>query len=161
MSVTDAIKQSQYRDCVTHACPAAGCGDSVKKDRASFSLKDAPAPHVLVDCDKPPIKQHATRCDYIFAADSAGGCVAPVEMTSGRKSIRVVVEQLQAGADLVASFASQGLKLYFVPVFVGRINDRNQRGQSGFRRRTNQIKFRGQWHPVKYLPNGSKLADAL
>ena len=161
MSVTNAIKQSRYRDCVTHACPAAGCGSSVKKERASFSLQDAPAPHVLVDCDTPPIKQHATRCDYIFAADGADGRIAPVEMTSGGKSVSVVVSQLQAGADLVASIASQGLKFYFMPVFVGRINDKNQRGQSSFRKKANQVKFRGQWYQVKRLANGGKLADAL
>ena len=167
MSLVKMFRGSEYRDCVVRECAGSSraargrAARPVKKDGASFDLQGVPTPCIVIDCDKPPIDQHATRCDYIFAADGKAAYLAPIEMTSGRKKASVAVSQLQAGADIAAEIIVEARVSSFSPVLVGRLRE-TRRDVKGLRKiQRERIRFRGRRYPIGSLRSGGRLKDAL
>ena len=166
MSLIDKFRDSEYGNCITHECPDSDCQiPPIKKDGATFSLKDTPVPYILVDCDKPPIDQNKTRCDFIFVANAQENCVCPIEMTSGKKTMGDAVSQLQAGSNLASRVIEGYTVSTFRPVLFGEVKGMNQKSRADFKsQRSNfgKIKFGGKKYPVRVVKGkGKRLADAL
>ncbi|MGI9250049.1 MAG: hypothetical protein ACR2PR_02475 [Pseudohongiellaceae bacterium] len=163
MSLINKLKASKYESCVIHECSPEGCTKVFHRDRAPLRLKGSPAPHILIDCDKSPIKQDEKRCDYIFVADgkpNTEGYALPIEMTSGYKDASDAQAQLQAGTKTVSKIVPQSAKLTFVPVFVGKLKEMKRRKWKDLRKEY-RIKFRGDKFDMKILGKEENLANAL
>jgi len=83
--------------CVIHVCLNSKYEETIKGNHASFSLKDAPAPHLVVNLDMlrqvspPGNANNSDSCaDYLFVTDGpvgTSGYVAVIEMTSGKTKL--------------------------------------------------------------------------
>jgi len=60
----------RVRDQIAPTCIRAG---RIRREGCTVSLKDAPQPHLIIDCDKPggPIDSQQERCDYLFIAEKS------------------------------------------------------------------------------------------
>ncbi len=82
-------------------------------------MEEAPAHRVVVDldCDRLNIAQTGKRCDYLFVGEEKGvAYVAPIELKSGGFVSSSVLDQLQGGADIVASWLPPDSAFRFVPI---------------------------------------------
>jgi len=136
-----------------------------EKEGASFSLQNAPLPHLLVDFDRPgsPLGRGKIRCDFLFVADGAvgkPGYVVPIEMTSGRnKAASKVKKQILAGANFAEQTIPKSMKAQCYPVLVGKLRKKQYRQQ--LRRKENQVRFHDQVATIQLVANGERLAKAL
>ena len=155
--ITDKVhrkcKQSWIADGICQ-----GCSRSFSKGGASFTLENAPSPHLLIDLDIIPCIEHKTRCDYIFIADDSTsniGWVVPIEMSSSpRKKPEEIRRQLQAGAQLAEQVIPRSLSLGFKPVFVGK----NREARTV---RSKEVKFHDARVAIEMIPNGQSITKAL
>ena len=158
MSFIQMFRASDYKACVTRERATSRRGaPPVKRHGASFGLDGVPAPYILIDCDEPPINQNATRCDFVFVADGNDGCIAPIEMTAGKKKTSDAVSQLRAGAELVAEVVHGRDVTVFRPVLVGRLKEKRQ-SKKGLRKSDrDRVLFGGRRYRVRSVANGGML----
>ena len=110
--LVDAVRAKVFpTKCLATKCGRDGCG---------VSLKDAPEPRLIIDFDKPcsPLGKQATRCDYLFIAESVdrSGWIAPLELQKGGLDASKVVKQLQAGARAAEKLVLRKKPVKFRPV---------------------------------------------
>ena len=171
MTVTEAFRAANHHTCCVRGKPiCSGCEASISKGREkskrSFSLKGAPAPHVLLDMDAAglPRASSGKRCDYLFAADGQagagmGGYVAPIEMSSGRKDAQELTSQLQGGADVAARILPENIRINCIPVYIGGLNaiEKRRLAKPQF-----QVRFRGATgQEIRTLRSPARLAAVL
>lgn len=128
-----------------------------------MNLDGAPAPHVIIDFDKPGalLGESETRCDYLFIADGADDVpewVVPMELSGGRnKKSGQTLAQLQAGAKVACKILPPNIIPKFQLVFVGSI------GNSYLRKdiKKKKISFRGQSEITEAISCGDPLTKAL
>ncbi len=136
----------------------------INKEGCRVSLRDAPAPRLIVDFDKngSPLGSDQVRCDYLFIAeDSSGvGWVCPMELKRGRFHTSKVVRQLQAGAQVAEQIVPQNTLTKFRPVAAfGR--GINIAERDALKRKSAMISFRGSLEPVRLIKCGDKLTEGL
>ena len=151
--VVDVVKKK-----VPDSCQVTRCG----KEGCSLSMKGAPAKRVLIDLDSAdaPIRQHQTRCDYIFVGQTPDVCVAALELKGGGLDASKVVAQLKAGAKLANRIVPSDSQVRFSAISVhGRRINPKQRDH--LLRPRNQITFRNEKFTVKLARCGDTLASAL
>lgn len=133
MRLTGELVRKDYKTTCSGKKPVcAGCSTVKRKKRGgreqSFSLKGAPAPHVLLEVDSMKaldllISREQKRCDYLFVADrprGKGGYVVAIEMSSCKKA-KDLASQLQGGADIAVNLGLAGSQVKFVPLYIGKI----------------------------------------
>lgn len=157
--ITDLIRSQCEQSWTAHGWTVCRqCSRTFGRHGASFSLKGAPGPHLLIDMDSIHCISQQRRCDYIFVADnleSGTHWVIPIELASGQgKERKTVVEQLQAGAILVEKAVGESASLNFVPVYIGKF--RKVRGSRKHDR--GMVRFQGKNIHVSVVKNGSSLA---
>ena len=135
----------------------------LKKDGCVVSLKDAPAPRLIVDFDKPksPLGRSETRCDYLFVAEVAGGSgwIVPLELKRGRLHADEAVRQLQAGARAAEQLVPLSARVSFRPVAVAGSTPKDERNR--LKGKGGKIRFRGCAEVIRLLPCGAALAGVL
>ncbi len=145
--IMDEVQEVCDPDWIVHGpCNCDDCTEIIPdiNNNATFTLEDAPSPHLLVDQDKIGCLtvrgSSRTRCDFIFFADNAPeelDWVAPIEMSTERgKKPNQIQKQLQAGADLVAQNIPASEYSFLIPMYIG--HNRNPKTLSKKR-----IKFHG------------------
>jgi hypothetical protein len=148
----------RIRDSLPDGCIASG---RLRKEGCSVSLKNAPAPWVAVDMDKPqaPVGDNETKCDYIFI----GGCddvyLVPLELKRGKLDASTIVKQLRAGANIAGDrIIPMRAQVQFLPVAVcgGKIHRAEIR-----RLLQSRIRFRSQNSTVRLLKCNDQLIKAL
>ena len=155
MSTTavDAILAGTNSQCHANRCEDSGC---------SLSMSEAPSPNALINLEHPdgPVEFGRTRCDFLFVAgrDEDAPLVAPIELTTGRKSTFKFLRQIRGGVSVADSLLPPGISFRFRPVAV--------RGRGLARRdvdklRASRVSFRGQIGLIKLVRCGSNLAQAL
>lgn len=152
-NLVSRIQSIIHKTCHARKCGMSGC---------SVGLKNAPQPFFLIqmDCDKLPIGQNETRCDYIFIGGSDRVWLVPMELKKGGLGARAVIEQLQAGAKFAEKIIPRNEQVSFLPiaVFGGKVHRIELRK---LQQSTNQIRFRNQRSNIKLLRCGSPLAEAI
>ena len=155
MSTTavDAILAGTDSQCHADKCEDSGC---------SLSMSEAPSPSALISLEHPdgPVEFGQTRCDFLFVAgrDEDAPLVAPIELTTGRKSAYTFLRQIRAGASVADSLLPPGISFRFRPV-AARERELGRGEMSKLR--SLRVSFRGQPRLIKLVPCGSKLKDAL
>lgn len=128
----------------------------------SVSLKNAPQPFFLIqmDCDKLPIGQNETRCDYIFIGGSNRVWLVPMELKKGDLGVSEVMKQLQAGTQFAEKIIPRNEQVSFVPiaVFGGKAHPIELRK---LRQSANQIRFRNQQFNIQLLKCGKPLVEVI
>ena len=132
-----------------------------RKKGCSVSLQKAPPPFIMIDMDKPqaPVKQDATKCDYIFIGGSGDVFLLPLELKRGKLDASDVARQLQAGANIADNRIIPKRELVqFQPVGVcgGKFHRAERRRLS-----QHKIRFRGKHSNVQLLKCGDLLIKAL
>ena len=148
----------RIRENLPDECFATG---RLRKEGCSVSLKDAPAPFVMIDMDKPqaPVGQNETKCDYIFIGGSGNVLLVPLELKRGKLDASDIVRQLQAGANIAAArIIPKREQVRFLPVAVcgGKFHRIERRRLS-----QRKIRFKSQSSNVQLLRCGQRLIDAL
>lgn len=164
--ILTAVKQVCQSGWIVHG-ECNGCGKSFAdiNNDASFSLKRAPSPHILVDMDNIGClkksmaqKKGKRKCDYLFFADAPKGkpdWVAPIEMSTEKgKKPTEIMNQLQAGADLVNQRNVTGQQYILVPIYVG-----NVRNPKVFDKK--RIKINGRSYGIKNIAVGASIAPCF
>ena len=142
---------------IDHDCRANHC----KKEKCSVSLKDAPAPRLIVDLDCATLRIPASRkrCDYLFVGEVDNTAwVVPIELKRGRFKADEVVEQLQGGSHVADARLPPKSSFEFVPVLAygKRVHRKNF---SDLRHRN--ITLRRKKSRIVTLRCGDKLVRAL
>ena len=149
---------NQIKQNLPDKCLAKG---KYRKKGCSVSLKDAPAPFVMIDMDKPqaPVRQDETKCDYIFIGGWVDVFLVPLELKRGKLDASDAVRQLQAGANIAATrIIPKREQVQFLPVAVcGGKFHRIERQRLSQRK----IRFKNQSSNVQLLRCGQRLIDAL
>lgn len=152
-NLVSRIQSTIHKTCHARKCEMSGC---------SVGLKNAPQPFFLIqmDCDKLPIGQNETRCDYIFIGGSDRVWLVPMELKKGDLGTSEVMKQLQAGARFAENIIPRNEQVSFFPiaVFGGKAHPIELRK---LRQSANRIRFRGQRFNIQLLKCGSPLAEAI
>ena len=136
----------------------------IRKEGCSVSLNGAPSSHLIVDLDHPnsPLPPPNQRCDYLVVVeDSSGaGCLAPMELSSGRFQVGKFVGQLRAGARAAEKTVPAGVAVTFRPIAVygGSIHKAER---TRLRQGYSKVSFRGMRETPRLLKCGSRLTEAL
>ena len=155
MSTTavDAIRAGTDPKCHADKCEDSGC---------SLSMSEAPSPSALISLEHPdgPVPRGQSRCDFLFVAgrDEDAPLVAPIELTTGRKSAYKFLRQIRAGVSVADSLLPAGISFRFRPVAAYK---RGIARAEIDKLRANGVDFRDKTGRIKLVPCGSKLKDAL
>ena len=132
MSLAQKINNACQGPYVAHSLCTNGCTQKIqaKGSKVSFSLKDAPNPHIVLDCEE--YYRHKSlggkRCDFLFIANgktSGRAHVVVIEVKNKGRSTSQIREQLQRVTNLFVQKIVNNAKMInlakvdFVPVFVG------------------------------------------
>ncbi len=153
-NLVNQIKQNLPKECF-----ATG---KLRKEGCSVSLKNAPTPSITIDMDKPqdPVKQNATKCDYIFIGGYDDVFLVPLELKRGKLDASDTVKQLQAGADIAAACIIPSCeRVQFVPVAVCGKFPRAERNR--LLRSSSRIRFRGEQFNIQLLRCDRPLVEVL
>lgn len=136
----------------------------IQKEGCGVSLDGAPTDRLIVDLDHPnsPLPPPNQRCDYLVVVeDSSGaGCLAPIELSSGRFQVGKFVEQLRAGSRAAEHIVPAGVAVSFRPIAVyGGSIHKNERTR--LRQGYSKVSFRGMRETPRLLKCGSRLTQAL
>ena len=149
----------RIRDSLPDGCFTTG---KLRKEGCSVSLKNAPAPSIAIDMDKPqaPVGLSDTKCDYIFIGGSDEVLVMPMELTKQDLKASKFVKQLRAGAQIAARILPSGEFVQFQPVGVcgGKIH-RAERDL--LLKSSSKIQFKGKHFNLRLLKCGQPLINAL
>ena len=152
--VVAAVRKNVDKSRLVKRCRREGC---------AVSLAEAPESRLIVDFDKPasPLGSDSTRCDYLFVAEESGGSgwVAPLELKKGQLHAGEVVRQLQAGARAAECLVPPGIPVAFRPVAVSGNVPKAERDR--LRNKSSRIRFHGRGEPVRLIPCGARLVQAL
>ena len=150
----------RIKGCLPNECLATR---KLRKVGCSVSLKNAPAPWIAIDMDKPhaPVGQSETKCDYIFIGGSDEVLVVPLELTKQDLKARKIVKQLRAGANIAANqILPVDGQVQFQPV--GVCGGKFHRAERDLLlKSSSKICFRGTWFNIRLLKCGQPLVDAL
>ena len=134
-----------YKECIIHGyannsvvvCTA--CSGTIC-DECKIILDGTPTPHIMLTCDKKPIIDlmgHSdSRCDYIFISDWYGNyphttrCIILVEVSTGKKDLSKVKEQLKAGFDFIIDRVDDMTSYTVCFVYLGVINNFSMKERS-------------------------------
>ena len=150
--LVDAVRAKVSPKCLARKCSRDGCG---------VSLTDAPEPRLIIDFDKPcsPLGRQATRCDYLFIAESVArsGWIAPLELKKGGLDASEVVKQLQAGARAAEKLVPPKKPVKFRPVaaFSGGIHKAERNKLRG------KVRFHGHTELIRLIRCNAPLVQAL
>lgn len=101
--------------CIVKKCKRAGC---------SVKLSSIPIHSRLIvdlDCKELRFSKSKNRCDFLFfhkCKDKGPNFVVPLELKRGQPNIKLVVKQLQGGADIASKMIPKGCKVKFLAVLV-------------------------------------------
>ena len=148
------------RDRLDDRCLVKG---GLRKEGCKVSLAGAPTPQLVIDFDQPgaPLSQDATRCDYLFVADSADGVgwIAPLELKKGQLHAGDTARQLQSGASAAEKLVHPNQPVRFRPVAAtGSVSKAERKLLKAPR---NRIRFHQQIEPVILMKCGTPLASVL
>ena len=155
MSTTaiDAIRAKTDPQCRVDICEDSGC---------SLSMSGAPSPGALISLEHPaaPVEVGQSRCDFLFVGghDEDHPLVAPIELTTGKKSASEFLRQIRGGASVADRLLPSGVAFRFRPIAA------HKRGLARGEIKTlraSRVPFRGQARPIKLVRCGSNLARAL
>ena len=155
-SPLEQVDRAVAPGCLACTCEKQGC---------SVELGDAPRPFRLIDMDHAdsPARPGATRCDYLFIAESHGDTrlyVAPLELKSSGLDIGKVRSQLVAGARLAERVVPGTPSTLFIPVAVhGRRLPRKK--IKDLYKSENRVPFRNNHYQIRLIPCGDSLSQAL
>lgn len=160
--VTKFVLSRCQQDWIAHGWEeCSGCQETMKRDKAKFSLDGAPGPHLLLDMDKVPCLQNKRRCDFLFIAeelDASRTWVVPIECTSGRrKEIKTILQQLRAGAEFIERNIPNSSGMYFRPILVGRIG----KTRDSMRNEIETVQFHGKRYLLETIMNNGTIASKL
>lgn len=148
---------------VREKVPGKCCVTYCRKEGCRVSLSKELYPRVVVDLDldryEELISKNATRCDYIIVFKFNGSdWVVPLELTTGKKGARKIVEQLQAGASIAERIVCNGVSVKFRAVAaLGRGIRKHDRKSF----KTYKVKFRHKNRTIFWKKCGLKLVDVL
>ena len=155
MSTTavDAIFAGTDPQCHAEKCEDSGC---------SLSMSEAPSPSALISLEhrSGPVPFGQSRCDFLFVAgrDEDAPLVAPIELTTGKKSAYEFLRQIRGGVSAADSLLPPGISFRFRPVAAYK---RGIPRAEVAKLRANEVKFRDKTGRIKLVRCGSKLKDAL
>lgn len=168
MSLTQAFHGggAQYATSCSQTPVCQGCSKTIRRKGASFSLKGAPKPHILLMLDNQsiPINRSKPHCDYLFIADGMENkkpisYLLPIEQSAGTKSAGEVRDQLQGGVEFAKMFIVNSIRLMCKPVFIGKMKSIELRRLP---KAEYQVNFpRLGKVPIKVLRDRARLADAI
>ena len=151
--VVDRLKDGLPEGAIVNRCSAEGC---------AVPLKDAPAPHLVMDLDHPYFRlKDKIHCDFLFiSCDSNGGdnWVVPLELKRGGPDATEVVLQLQAGSGIAQALIPDEHKTQFLPI--GAYGGRLHKSQRERLRRA-RVLYRNKRYEVKLIRCGTQLRVAL
>lgn len=155
MSTTtvDAILGGTDPKCHADKCENSGC---------SLSVSGAPSPSALISLEHPdaPVPFGRSHCDFLFVGgrDEDPPLVAPIELTTGKKSAARFLRQIKGGVSVADKLLPPGVAFRFRPVAAhkrplsrGAINVLRASG----------VKFRDKTERIRLIQCGSNLKDAL
>ena len=157
MSTTavDAIRAKTDKRCHANKCEDSGC---------SLSMSGAPSPGALISLEHPaaPIVAGQSHCDFLFVGgrDEDRPLVAPIELTTGKKSASEFLRQIRGGASVADKLLPPGVAFRFRPVAAHRRGLAREEVRK-LRLRENKVAFRGQDSLIRLVRCGSSLAQAL
>ena len=139
--LVEALKSNISSECHARRCTKEGC---------NVPLKDAPAPHLLIDmdCSALEIPPDSGRCDFLFVgceSTHGAGWVVPLELKSGSPDATEIVEQLRAGAQFAQARIPAQHKPTFLPVAV--YGGKPHRAESD-KLKKSRIPFRGKTYEI-------------
>ena len=141
-----------------HRCIVSG---KLSKGGCTVSLRNAPAPRLVVDLDKPhsPLRQNQTRCDYLFVANNfeGSGLSVALELKRGGLDVGKALGQLRAGAEVIEQVASSNEQVEFYPV----VAYGNMHKAQWTRLKQGKVQFRGRPKAVRSIKCGAPLLHAL
>ena len=155
MSTTaiDAILAGTNSQCHAVKCEDSGC---------SLSMSEAPSPNALISLEHPssPVPLGQSHCDFLFVAgrDEEAPLVAPIELTTGRKSAHKFLRQIRGGVSVADSLLPAGVSFRFRPVAAYKHGI--PRAEIA-KLRANEVIFRDKTGRIKLVRCCSKLKDAL
>lgn len=161
-TVVEAVKAAVNPLCITNSCCDSGC---------CVLLQGIPEPFVLVSLEHAAAPRHPNHsrhrnhphCDFLLIAgedDNGGPWVAPIELTTGNKSVELIVKQLRAGAEIVDRLLPSGVSFEFRPILAhdGRLNPIVF---TELREMSNSVSLRSETELVELIRCRDLLADAL
>ena len=155
MSTTaiDAILDGTDPQCHADKCEDSGC---------SLSMSGAPSPGALISLEHPaaPVATGLSRCDFLFVGgrDEDHPLVAPIELTTGKKSASEFLRQIRGGASVADRLLPSGVAFRFRPIAAYK---RGLAREEMRRLRASRVAFRGQNMLIKPVRCGSNLAREL
>lgn len=156
--LVDAVRAKVSPKCLARKCSRDGCG---------VSLKDAPESRLIIDFDKPcsPLGMQATRCDYLFIAESVdrsgdrSGWIAPLELQKGGLDASKVVKQLQAGARAAEKLVPRKKPVKFRPV--AAFDGIHKAERNKLRSKNTKVRFHGHTELIRLIRCDAPLVQAL
>lgn len=150
MHLIKSIRDRFNETCIVNKMEGSDC---------TVCLRGTPRPHLFIDLDLggAPLGPNDVRCDYLAFVDDVEGmpCVAPVEFKSSWRK-KIIVEQLQSGADEADKHVPKEFEYNFRPIGVLRSFSKGQRTNV-----RQYVSFRGRSEPIRIILCGDKFIDAL
>ena len=157
MSTTtvDAILGGTDPKCHAGKCQDSGC---------SLSMSGTPSPSALISLEHcaAPVERGKPHCDFLFVGgrDEDPPLVAPIELTTGKKSAYQFLRQIEGGVSVADKLLPPGAAFRFRPV--AAYERGIPRGEvDKLRERENRVKFRDKTGRIRLVRCGSNLKDAL
>lgn len=160
MSATGNAKTGSEMEWLVHECGRSVCCEAIISSRSkgvSFSLKDTPVPHAVIDMDK--ISWLTERkCDFmVLAVDIKRTCkwIVPVEVSGGKSKKATIIEgQLQSSAQLAGRHIDNDHRATVLPVFVGNIREAAELNRK-------RVEYFGRSYPIRILRPGESIAKLM
>ena len=152
-TTVDAIRDKTDPKCRADKCEDSGC---------SLSMAGAPSPNALISLEHPaaPVAVGRPRCDFLFVGgnDEDTPLVAPIELTTGKKSAYVLLRQIKGGVSAADKLLPPGIEFRFRPIAA---REREPPRGEVVKLRENPVDFRGKTERIRLVRCGSNLKDAL
>ena len=149
----DAIRDKTNPKCHADKCEDSGC---------SLSMSGAPSPSALISLEHPdaPVEVGRSRCDFLFVGgnDEAPPLVAPIELTTGKKSAYQFLRQIRGGVSVADKLLPPGIEFRFRPIAA---RERELPKAEIVKLRANRVAFRNKTGLIRLVRCGSNLKDAL
>ena len=155
MSTTtvDAIRGGTDPKCRARKCEDSGC---------SLSMLGTPSPSALISLEHPdaPVPFGQPRCDFLFVGgrDEDPPLVAPIELTTGKKSAYQFLRQIEGGVSVADKLLPPGAAFRFRPVAA---YERGIPRAEVAKLRESGVAFRDKAGRIRLVQCGSNLKDAL
>lgn len=159
MSVlVDAVRGKVSEEC---------CASRLRRGKCRVSIPEHIEQFCLIDMDHPeaPIGREGKRCDFLFVGSNGnlvapnGNLVVPLEFKRGSPKVRIVLEQLQAGAQVADELIPKNMKdITFRPAVVYGGHMRRCQIRTI---RNERISFRNTSHIAKLIKCGQSLAQVF